>query len=89
MREFGFPEIVDLAKRLKIHFSVISANPGSSPGQAPESSPVRSGTEKLINTWTPVSTGVTALYRTIKKISDRPSCSPCLIRNRGFLHAGE
>ena len=50
MREVGFPEIVDLAKSLKIHFSVIPANPGSSPGQALESSPARSGIEKLINT---------------------------------------
>ena len=49
---------VDLVKSLKRHISVIPANPGSRPGQAPESSYFK----YLKILWTPVSTGVTTFY---------------------------
>ena len=43
-------------------FLVIPANPGSVPGQAPESRFF----EHLQNVWTPVFTGVTTFYKPIK-----------------------
>jgi hypothetical protein len=51
-----------LVKSLKRRISVIPANPGSSPGQAPESSYFKYS--KIL--WTPVSTGVTTFYKIIK-----------------------
>ena len=54
--------IDDLVKSLKRRISVIPANPGSSPGQAPESSSFNS----LQISWTPVFTGVTTFYEFIK-----------------------
>jgi len=51
----------DLVKSLKRHISVIPANPGSGPGQAPESSYFK----YLEIIWTPVSTGVTTSYEVI------------------------
>jgi hypothetical protein len=45
----------ELAKSLKMLFSVIPANPGSGPGQAPESSVYR----PLESPWTPASAGAT------------------------------
>jgi len=57
-----FPNIPDdLVKSLKKGISVIPANPGSGPGQAPESSYFK----YLKILWTPVSTGVTTFYETI------------------------
>jgi len=53
--------IDDLVKSLKRHISVIPANPGSGPGQAPESSYFK----YLKILWTPVSTGVTTFYENI------------------------
>jgi hypothetical protein len=60
----------DLGKRLKRRISVIPANPGSCPGQVPESSYFK----YLKILWTPVfgelsravSTGVTTFYDSIK-----------------------
>jgi len=60
----------DLVKSLKRRISVIPANPGSGPGQAPESSYFK----YLKILWTPVfgelsravSTGVTTFYEIIK-----------------------
>jgi len=53
--------IDDLVKSLKRRISVIPANPGSGPGQAPES-----GYFKYLKIlWTPVSTGVTTFYENI------------------------
>ena len=52
----------DLVKSLKRRISVIPANPGSGPGQAPESSYFKF----LKILWTPVSTGVTTFYENIK-----------------------
>jgi len=52
----------DLVKSLKRRISVIPANPGSGPGQAPESSYFK----HLKILWTPVSTGVTTFYDSIK-----------------------
>jgi hypothetical protein len=52
----------DLVKSLKRRISVIPANPGSGPGQAPESSFFKYF--KIL--WTPVSTGVTTFYDSIK-----------------------
>jgi hypothetical protein len=61
----------DLVKSLKRRIPVIPANPGSGPGQAPESSHFK----YLKILWTPVSTGVTTFYENIisgiGKISDR------------------
>ena len=51
----------DLVKILKRRISVIPANPGSGPGQAPESSYFK----YLKILWTPVSTGVTTFYENI------------------------
>jgi len=45
-----------------VRFPVIPANPGSSPGQAPESSYFK----HLKILWTPVSTGVTTFYDSTK-----------------------
>jgi len=67
----------DLAKSLKRRISVIPANPGSGPGQAPESSYFK----YLKILWTPVfgelsravSTGVTTFYETIKSQLTRNS----------------
>jgi len=53
--------IDDLVKSPKVGFSVIPANPGSIPGQAPESSYFK----YLKILWTPVSTEVTTFYETI------------------------
>ena len=47
---------------MKRRISVIPANPGSGPGQAPESSYF----QYLKILWTPVSTGVTTFYENIK-----------------------
>ena len=55
-------KIDDLVKSQKVRFPVIPANPGSSPGQAPESSYFK----YLKILWTPVSTGVTTFYEIIK-----------------------
>ena len=55
-------KINDLAKNLKRRISVIPANPGSGPGQAPESSYFK----YLKILWTPVFTGVTTFYENIK-----------------------
>jgi hypothetical protein len=55
-------EIADLVKSLKRRISVIPANPGSGPGQAPESHDFKS----LKIPWTPVSTGVTIFHDSIK-----------------------
>ena len=52
----------DLVKSLKRRIPVIPANPGSGPGQAPESSYFK----HLKILWTPVSTGVTTFYEIIK-----------------------
>jgi len=52
----------DLVKSLKRRISVIPANPGSGPGQAPESSYFKYS--KIL--WTSVSTGVTTFYEIIK-----------------------
>ena len=55
-------EIFDgLVKSLKRPFPVIPANPGSGPGQAPESSYFK----HLKILWTPVVTGVTTSYEII------------------------
>jgi len=51
----------DLVKSLKRRISVIPANPGSGPGQAPESSYFK----YLKILWTPVFTGVTTFYEII------------------------
>jgi hypothetical protein len=51
----------DLVKSLKRRISVIPANPGSGPGQAPESSYFKYF--KIL--WTPVFTGVTTFYENI------------------------
>jgi len=51
----------DLVKNLKRHISVIPANPGSGPGQAPESGYFKYF--KILRT--PVSTGVTTFYENI------------------------
>jgi hypothetical protein len=51
----------DFVKSLKRRISVIPANPGSGPGQAPESSYFK----YLKILWTPVSTGVTTFYENI------------------------
>ena len=51
-----------LVKSLKRRIPVIPANPGSGPGQAPESSYFKF----LKILWTPVSTGVTTFYENIK-----------------------
>jgi hypothetical protein len=56
---YDFIKIDDLVKSLKRRISVIPANPGSGPGQAPESSYFK----YLKILWTPVSTGVTTYYR--------------------------
>ncbi len=62
---FSVPSVVsssdDLVKSLKRRIPVIPANPGSSPGQAPESSYFK----YLKILWTPVSTGVTTFYENI------------------------
>jgi len=63
-REFKKAKQDDLVKSLKRRISVIPANPGSSPGQAPESSCFK----YLKILWTPVSTGVTIFYENIKHI---------------------
>jgi hypothetical protein len=58
---FTFYEIIkfdELVKSLERRISVIPANPGSRPGQAPESSYFK----YLKILWTPVSTGVTTFY---------------------------
>jgi len=55
-------KIDDLVKSLKRRISVIPANPGSGPGQAPESSYFK----YLKILWAPVSTGVTTFYDSIK-----------------------
>ena len=57
-----FTKFDDLVKSLKKRISVIPANPGSGPGQAPESSYFK----QLKILWTPVSTGVTTFYYSIK-----------------------
>jgi len=49
-------------KSPKVGFPVIPANPGSGPGQAPEFSYF----QYLKILWTPVSTGVTTFYDSIK-----------------------
>jgi hypothetical protein len=51
-------KIDDLVKSLKRGISVIPANPGSGPGQAPESIYFK----HLKILWPPVSTGVTTFY---------------------------
>jgi hypothetical protein len=56
-----FSNCDDLVKSLKRRISVIPANPGAGPGQAPESSYFK----HLKILWTPVSTGVTTFYETI------------------------
>jgi len=58
---FIFSIIDDLANSLKRRITVIPANPGSGPGQAPESSYFK----YLKILWTPVSTGVTTFYEII------------------------
>jgi hypothetical protein len=60
--EERYAKLDDLVKSLKRRISVIPANPGSGPGQAPESSYFK----YLKILWTPVSTGVTTLYENIK-----------------------
>jgi len=62
---------------MKRRISVIPANPGSSPGQAPESSYFK----YLKILWTPVSTGVTTFYENIffeDPVNLRPSASICV-----------
>jgi hypothetical protein len=54
----------ELVKSQKVRFPVIPANPGSSPGQAPESSYFK----YLKILWTPVSTGVTTFYEIINVV---------------------
>jgi hypothetical protein len=54
--------IEDPVKSPKDLLSVIPANPGSGPGQAPESSYFK----ELSNLWTPVFTGATTFYEAIK-----------------------
>jgi hypothetical protein len=56
------PKSDELVKSQKVKFPVIPANPGSGPGQAPESSYFK----YLKILWTPVSTGVTTFYEIIK-----------------------
>jgi hypothetical protein len=58
---YDFINIDDLVKSLKRRITVIPANPGSGPGQAPESSYFK----YLKILWTPVSTGVTTFYEII------------------------
>jgi hypothetical protein len=58
---FDFCNFGDLVKSLKRRISVIPANPGSGPGQAPESSYFKYF--KIL--WTPVFTGVTTFYENI------------------------
>jgi len=48
----------ELARGPKAIFSVIPANPGSGPGQAPESTL----SKELTNAWTPFFNGVTTFY---------------------------
>jgi len=62
----------DLVKSLKRRISVIPANPGSCPGQAPESSYFK----HLKILWTPVSTGVTTFYDSIKVENPKIARSP-------------
>ncbi len=59
--QFAITSIDDLVKSLKRRITVIPANPGSGPGQAPESSYFK----YLKILWTPVSTGVTTFYEII------------------------
>ncbi len=65
----------DLIKILKRRISVIMANPGSGPGQAPESRVPGENRDPVFevvpdfrrdDVWTPVSTGVTTFYENIK-----------------------
>ena len=51
----------DLVKSQKRPFSVIPANPGSCPGEEPESSSF----VELQIIWTPVFTGVTTFYEAV------------------------
>jgi len=53
---------VNIEPLAKIAQSVIPANPGSGPGQAPESSNFKN----FKTPWTPVFTGVTTFYEIIK-----------------------
>jgi len=63
-KQFHAPsnKIDDLVKSPNFRFFVISPNPGSGPGKAPESCPFK----YLQLSWTPVSTGVTTFYENIK-----------------------
>jgi len=58
-----------LVKSLKRRIYIIPANPGSGPGQEPESSYFK----YLKILWTPVSTGVTTFYEVIKNVSRETS----------------
>jgi len=60
--KFSFTKFDGIVKSLKRRISVIPANPGSGPGQAPESSYLK----YLKILWTPVFTGVTTFYENIK-----------------------
>ena len=59
--QFAIKSIDDLVKSLKRRITVIPTNPGSGPGQAPESSYFK----YLKILWTPVSTGVTTFHEII------------------------
>jgi hypothetical protein len=52
---------LEFVRSRKGPFSVIPANPGSGPGQAPESSIFK----ELQESWTPFFNGVTTFYETI------------------------
>jgi hypothetical protein len=58
------PRNDDLVKSQKERISVIPANPGSGPGQAPESNYFKF----LKILWTPVSIGATTFYENIKNL---------------------
>ena len=58
---FGNLNFDGIVKSQKVRFPVIPANPGSGPGQAPESSYFK----HLKILWTPVFTGVTTFYEIV------------------------
>jgi len=75
-------KIGDLVKSLKRRISVIPANPGSGPGQAPESRVPGENRDpdfemapdfRRDDVWTPVTTGVTTFYENIN-IKDFEFC---------------
>src|SRR4030042_4299989 len=62
LQRIGRPKNDDLVKSPKAPHFVIPANPGSGPGQAPESSYFK----QLSNLWTPIFIVVTSYYESTK-----------------------